>query len=184
MIRNAQSRKLWTRAAFALILCSSAFLNAQVSPAVRRITTAVNNDDRVVLSGTIRKNLKAAKDLGPADPSIRTPRHAPASPLCRPPGSARPISQRRAEQAVPPISPVVNSGRLRRPLRSFRRRRADPHRLAAISGPHHRESLARQQHHSLQGQRRSAPGSLLHLHPLRLVPRRKAPRRHQRATAP
>jgi len=70
MIRNAQSRKLWTRAALALILCSSAFLNAQVSPAVRRITTAVNNDDRVVLSGTIRKNLKAAKDLGPADPSI------------------------------------------------------------------------------------------------------------------
>jgi len=70
MIRNAQSRKLWTRAALALILCNSAFLNAQVSPAVRRITTAVNNDDRVVLSGTIRKNLKAAKDLGPADPSI------------------------------------------------------------------------------------------------------------------
>jgi trimeric autotransporter adhesin len=71
MIQNAQSHRFWAGVALALGLCSSALLHAQgTAPAVRRITTAVNNDDRVVLNGTIRKNLKAATDLGPADPAL------------------------------------------------------------------------------------------------------------------
>jgi hypothetical protein len=70
MIQNAPSPRFWTGAVLALSLCSATFLHAQVSPAARRITTAVNNDDRIALSGTLRKDLKTAKDLGPADPSV------------------------------------------------------------------------------------------------------------------
>ena len=70
MIRNAQCHKFWGGAALALSLCSSMFLQAQVSPAVRSITAAVNNNDRVVLKGTVRRNLKTATDLGPADTAL------------------------------------------------------------------------------------------------------------------
>jgi hypothetical protein len=41
-----------------------------MSNAARQITAAVDNNDRVVLSGTIHKSLQRAMDLGPADPSI------------------------------------------------------------------------------------------------------------------
>jgi subtilase family serine protease len=74
MIRNARRRWFWIGAALALHLCCAAFVQAQVIPAAGRITTAVNNEDRVVLNGTVRKNLKTATDLGLADPSI-TARH-------------------------------------------------------------------------------------------------------------
>ena len=70
MIRNALARRFWSGAALALSLCSSLSLRAQVSPAARRITAAINNDDRVALSGTVRKDLKTARDLGAADPTL------------------------------------------------------------------------------------------------------------------
>jgi len=70
MIHNTLSRGFWTGAALALSLWNSTFVQAQLSPAARLVTTAVDDNDRVVLNGTIRKNLKTAKNLGPADPSI------------------------------------------------------------------------------------------------------------------
>src|SRR6187402_3815741 len=70
MIQHAQARGFWTAVALTIGLCSSAFIQAQVSPAANRITTALNNNDRVVLNGTIRRNLNRVTDLGPADPSL------------------------------------------------------------------------------------------------------------------
>ncbi|MDE1160708.1 MAG: protease pro-enzyme activation domain-containing protein [Acidobacteriaceae bacterium] len=70
MIRNALYRTLWTGAALAVSVFSLAPMSAQIAPAARRITTTVNNADRVSLSGSLRKNLKAATDLGSANASM------------------------------------------------------------------------------------------------------------------
>lgn len=70
MIRNVLYRTLWMGTALALSVFSLASMHAQAAPATRRITTAVDNGDRVSLRGSLRKNLNVATDLGPANTSL------------------------------------------------------------------------------------------------------------------
>jgi len=71
MIRNALGRTLGTGALLAANLISLASMHGQqAAPAARLITSAVNNSDRVALSGSIRKSLSHATDLGAAQSSL------------------------------------------------------------------------------------------------------------------
>jgi trimeric autotransporter adhesin len=71
MNRNALCRTLWAGAVLALsVFCPTLMHGQEVSSAARLITTAVNNGDRVALSGSLRRNLKQATDLGPANTSL------------------------------------------------------------------------------------------------------------------
>jgi subtilase family serine protease len=70
MIRNALYRTLRTGAVLLAGAASLTFVSAQVAPAARTITTAVNNADRVALSGSMRRDLKLATDHGAANPSL------------------------------------------------------------------------------------------------------------------
>ena len=71
MIRNALYRKLWIGAVLVVSLFSlSSLYGQQVNRVARLVTTAVNNGDRVALSGSIRKSVKQATDLGPAHTSL------------------------------------------------------------------------------------------------------------------
>jgi hypothetical protein len=71
MIRKALRRTLRTGAALAATVFSLASIQGQqASPATRLITDAVNNSDRVALSGSMRKDLGTAADLGAANPSL------------------------------------------------------------------------------------------------------------------
>lgn len=70
MIRNALYRALWMGTALAVSVFSLASMYAQAALATRRITTAVDNGDRVSLRGSLRKNLNVATDLGPANTSL------------------------------------------------------------------------------------------------------------------
>ena len=68
MIRNAMQRTMWIGLTVAAHVFSLTPVHAQVSPAQSRITPAVNNADRVTLTGSMRKSLTRAKDLGAANP--------------------------------------------------------------------------------------------------------------------
>ncbi|HEY4357769.1 MAG TPA: protease pro-enzyme activation domain-containing protein [Acidobacteriaceae bacterium] len=70
MIRNALYRTLRTGAALAAGIVSLTSINAQVAPAARTITTAVDNADRVALTGNVRRNVAFATDLGAANAGL------------------------------------------------------------------------------------------------------------------
>ncbi len=61
------------KAAIGLVVfvASWSCVQAQVAPAPRTITTAINRADRVMLHGSVRQDLSRAIDNGPADPSLR-----------------------------------------------------------------------------------------------------------------
>ncbi|UWZ82815.1 protease pro-enzyme activation domain-containing protein [Occallatibacter riparius] len=70
MIRNALYRTLQAGTVLVAGILSLVPARAQVTPATRAITTAVNNADRVALTGSMRRDIARGTDLGAADPSL------------------------------------------------------------------------------------------------------------------
>jgi len=70
MIQKLPCRISNIATAFAVVLLPVSFLCAQGPVNSRRITTPVNDADRVTLAASTPKNLSSAKDLGVADASI------------------------------------------------------------------------------------------------------------------
>lgn len=70
MIRNVLYRSLQTGVALVAGILSLAPARAQVAPAARVITTAVNSADKVALTGSMRRDLTKAADLGAVDASL------------------------------------------------------------------------------------------------------------------
>ncbi|NYF77943.1 protease pro-enzyme activation domain-containing protein [Granulicella arctica] len=64
MNRNALYSFLWTTATLAACTLFPIGARAQISPAVRLITTSINDGDRVLLANGIRPQLRLSKDLG------------------------------------------------------------------------------------------------------------------------
>ena len=69
MIRNSLCRTLCAAALIAGIF-QATLASAQTAPARRAITAAVNNSDRVSLSGNVSSAVKRAADLGAASPAL------------------------------------------------------------------------------------------------------------------
>ena len=70
MILNSRYRTLCAGAAFLAGLLQAACAVGQANPAPRLITTTVNNTDRVPLSGSVRRAVERAADLGAASPAL------------------------------------------------------------------------------------------------------------------
>lgn len=70
MIRNTLYRIQRTAALLLASIASAASMSAQVAPAVRTVTTPIDNADRVSLSGSMRPDVKLAADHGAASPSL------------------------------------------------------------------------------------------------------------------
>lgn len=70
MIGNVLCRAFQAGAALAAGILLLAPAKAQVTPAARVITTAVNNADKIALNGSMRRDIAKGSDLGAVDPSL------------------------------------------------------------------------------------------------------------------